>query len=96
MNIKFNYLYRDAGNYKTYGSVIFLNTDGLAIEQIEHALQAKLIDNVFFDPKILDVPILSHSGFAYDSTIDHSWNEFESLEQTDEDVTNNRDINELI
>lgn len=96
MNIKFNYLYRDAGNYKTHGSVVFLNPEGLAIEQIESALRTKLIDEVFFDPKVLDVPVLSHPEFSYDPTMDHSWNEFESLEETGEDATDDRKISELI
>ncbi len=96
MNIRFNYLYRDAGNYKTYGSVIFQNPDKLRIAQIEPILRSKLIDEMFFDPNVLGVPALSHDEFAYNSEIDHSWNEFESLEETDEDVTDDRKINELM
>lgn len=96
MNIKFNYLYRDAGNYKTHGSVVFLNPDRLTIEQIESTLRTKLIDEVFFDPEALGVPALSHSEFLYDPAIDHLWNEFESLEETDEDATNDRKISEFI
>jgi hypothetical protein len=96
MNIKFNYLYRDAGNYKTYGFVVFQNPDKLQIDQIEPILRSKLIDEVFFDPKILGVPALSHSEFSYSSEMDHSWNEFESLEETDENAVDNRRIDELL
>ena len=96
MNIRFNYLYRDAGNYKTYGSVVFLNPNKLAVGEIEPALRSKLIDEVFFDPKTLGVPALRHSEFTYSSEMDHSWNEFESLEETDEDAVDNRRIDELL
>ena len=96
MNIKFNYLYRDAGNYKTYGCVVFQNLKSLKIDQIEGILKSKLIDDLFFDPRNLGVPALSHSEFSYDPELDHSWNEFESLEETHEDATDNRSIDELI
>ena len=94
MNIKFNYLYRDSGNYKTYGSIVFPNPGNLTIKEIEPILRSKLIDEVFFDTKLLGVPALSHAEFAYDPEMDHSWNEFESLEETEEDATYDKRIME--
>jgi len=41
-NIKFNYLYRDAGNYKHYGSVIFASPNDLSLLEIEIIIRAKL------------------------------------------------------
>lgn len=96
MNIKFNYRYRDAGNYKTYGFVIFCNPDNLELHNIEDAIRKNLIDEEFFDPKTLKVPPLRHSGFKYDAESDHSWNEFDSVEETLDHVTDNRSINELM
>ena len=42
-NIKFSYLYRDAGNYKNYGEVIFANPDEMPIEEVEILIKSKLI-----------------------------------------------------
>jgi|SRR5229473_175207 len=33
-NIKFNYLYRDAGNYKKRASVVFSNPEGLTLHSV--------------------------------------------------------------
>jgi len=38
-NIRFRYLYRDSGNYKTFGFQDFANPDNLSLAQV----QAKLI-----------------------------------------------------
>lgn len=96
MNVKFNYLYRDGGNYKTFGSIIFINPTGLSINEIEQKLRDKLIDDCFFDPKILQVPALKHSNFSYDPELDHNFNEFESIEETVEMATGKRTINEFL
>lgn len=44
LKIKFSYLYRDAGNYKQYGSVVLDNPDNLSLEEIEKQIRANLID----------------------------------------------------
>lgn len=33
--IKFNYFYRDAGNYKSWGEIIFVNPDHLTLQEVE-------------------------------------------------------------
>ncbi len=96
MNIKFNYLYRDAGNYKTYGSVVFSNPQQREINLLEEILRKQLIDSQFFDPANFKVPTLKHLDFAYDSKLDHSWNEFESFEITNENISDERTIDEFL
>lgn len=96
MNIKLNYLYRDAGNYKTYGFIIFGNPNGLNTKIIENKLREHFVDADCFDPSKLNIPPLKHANSKYDSELDHSWNEFESLEETDEEATDHRTINELL
>jgi hypothetical protein len=81
-NIKFSYLYRDAANYKVYGSVVFSNPEKLSVREIETRVRAKLIDGEFFDPVEWKVPRLQI--LPLDEELDHSWNEFESVEETDE------------
>jgi hypothetical protein len=84
-NIQFNYLYRDAGNYKVSGRVIFSNPEGLSLEGIEREIRAALIDQEFFDPAAWALPKL---GFDEENPeLDHGWNEFESVEQTEEEPT---------
>jgi hypothetical protein len=96
MNIKFNYLYRDAGNYKTYGFIIFSNPDQLDVETIEGKLRASCIDSEFFNPTKFQIPILKHVEFNYNPELDHSWNEFESVETANEKPTDSRTISEFI
>jgi hypothetical protein len=38
MDIKFTYVYRDAGNYKQYNQVVFANANELLIQQIQSAI----------------------------------------------------------
>ena len=84
-NIKFNYLYRDAGNYKTYGHVVMANLANTTLQQLEADIRAKLIDGVWFYAQEWGVPDL-HTH-AWDNELDHTFHEFESLEFTDEEVT---------
>ena len=96
MNIKFNYLYRDAGNYKTFGFIIFSNPKKAGVNALEEMLRKQLIDSAFFDPIKFKVPVLVHTDSKFESTMDHSWNEFESLEETNEEITDYRTIDEFI
>lgn len=84
-NIKFNYLYRDGGNYKIYGSQVFSNPKKLPLKEIETKITANLIDGEFFDPKEWNIPALVFA--EWDEDIDHGWNEFESVEESAEKVT---------
>ena len=44
--VKFNYLYRDAGNYKSWGELIFSNPDGLNLKEIDRQLRMKFIQEI--------------------------------------------------
>jgi len=79
---KFNYLYRDAGNYKQYGSVILDNPDNLSLEEIERQIRANLIDGEFFIPGKFNIPLIN--SFPFDTELDHEWYEFEGVEETNE------------
>src|SRR5688572_2337555 len=93
MNVKINYLYRDAGNYKLFGHEVFLNPDSLPIEEVERKIRSALIDGEYFDPVQWKMPILRFSEWNND--LDHFWNEFESVEETDEEVQKGRSLTEL-
>jgi hypothetical protein len=79
-NIKFNYLYRDGGNYKTFGEVVFANPDDIPLTEIEARIKAKLIDETYFYHKEFGVPGLIPNTFDYD--LDPTWHEFESVAET--------------
>lgn len=89
-NIKFNYLYRDAGNYKISNSVIFTNRTAMNIGSIELAVSSKLIDGEYFIPEKWNIPRLSFDSYSPES--DHDFHEFESIEETDKYTTSNCDI----
>jgi len=86
-NISFNYLYRDASNFKQFGSVIFTNPNNLSIEEADSILHLKLIDGEYFDHTKFDVPSL----FFKDRNVDdHNLHEYRNVEITDENPTDKR------
>jgi hypothetical protein len=93
-NIKFNYLYRDAGNYKIYGYEIFSNPQSAQLAEIERKIRSLLIDGEFFDPQHWKVKRLKHDDWIPE--LDHTWNEYESVEYTDEVPTMTLVINQFL
>lgn len=93
-NLKLNYRYRDAGNYKQFGSVIFANTHQLSIGEATIQILEKLIDNEFFIPQEWDLPRLHFH--PYDPELDHEYHEFENWEETFEQATDPRDVKEFL
>ncbi len=93
-NIKLNYLYRDGGNYKVWGSEVFSNPDLLPIESIEQKIRESLIDREFFDPEIWRVTRLRFDDLIPE--LDHAWNEYDSVEVTADETTNNCSITEFL
>ena len=77
--ICFNYLYRDSGNYKKFGSKIFTNPDQLSIEVIEYNIQLHLFSHEFFYPDCLGIK--KFKSHRYED--DYSWYEFDSIEMLD-------------
>jgi len=93
-NIKFNYFYRDGGNYKVWGSEIFSNPDSLLLNEVEERIRKSLIDGEFFDPKYWMVKRLQHDDWIPE--LDHTWNEFESVETTVEEATTDCSITQFL
>lgn len=84
-NIKFKYLYRDAGNYKNYGFRIFKNPDNLPLSEIEKELEAAFLDGLYFIAKQIDLPELFHDD--YPTTDDVSFHEYDGSESSTEMLT---------
>lgn len=89
-NIEFSFLYRDAANYKTFGSVVFSNSENIPLEEVGKIIQASCNQDGCFDPRLWGLPnILTQ---PYDPELDHDWYEFECVEETEEGLTDERSI----
>lgn len=88
-NIKLSYLFRDGGNYKTFGYVILSNPGRRSTEQIDNDLRRTLIDGAYFYPEQVQLPVLNYGE-------EGMWHEYEKTEMTDEEVTDERTIEEVI
>ena len=93
-NIKFNYLYRDAGNYKEFSDVVFTNKDSKSLQEIELAIRQNLIEGEFFIPEKWNIPRLTFD--SYSPELDHEYHEFESVEVTDGNPTQSIDISTFV
>lgn len=93
-NIQLNYRYRDAHNYKEFGSVVFSNATSLTPEEATSLLLPKLISEEFFVPDDWGLPRLHAS--PYDPAVDHEWHEFEEFEETNDLATDEREIGEFL
>ena len=75
-NIRFHYLYRDSGNYKTFGFQDFSNPNDLSLEQIQTKITEKLISAEFFYPEESGI-----EKFEFHKNCDdYSWYEFDFTE----------------
>jgi hypothetical protein len=81
-NIKFNYLYRDAANYKQFGFQIFKNPHQITLKEFETLIKTELIDGEYFYVSKWELPDLHFN--TWDDETDHTFHEFESVEYTDE------------
>jgi hypothetical protein len=86
-NIKLTYLYRDAANYKAWGTVIFANHERLALDDIEKRIRRCLFDEVLFVADQVCIPnvfLFTEWPFSKD---DHFYHEFDSVKFTAEQAT---------
>jgi hypothetical protein len=81
-NIRFSYLYRDAGNYKTRGSVVFSNPDSLSLDSIEKSLKSAFLQDGLFIAGQIQVPEVFPFAQGQATSDDHCFHEFETVEFT--------------
>ena len=96
MNVRFDHLYRDAGNNKLWGHVVFANDRGLDVAALRARLEEHLIDGQFFPRGEGLLPPLQFPG--PDDELDHGWLEYVGMAECDEeaDDVQNRDIGAFI
>ncbi len=97
-NIRFNYLYRDGANYKSWGDVVFSNPDQIAVSEIE----SKLIDGFLSDKLFIANQVSIPEKFLFMSgkftKFDHCYHQFDSVEICNETPTDGfgRSINDFL
>lgn len=86
-SIKFNYLYRDGGNFKSWGEVVFSNPENLTVHEIEtKLLNAFLPDKQFIASQIsISEKFLFANGKL--TKYDHCFHEFDCIEICQENST---------
>lgn len=94
MNIKLNYLYRDAGNYKQFHCVIFSNEYGYSLEEVDNAIRNALIDETWFDATKWGLKDIRPE--VLDDELDHGWHEFEGVEKVCDVIEELTDISDLL
>jgi hypothetical protein len=58
MPIRFEYLYRCAGNYKEWGEVLLSNPEHRPLDELEAEIRSNLIDGEFFIAEQIGIPTL--------------------------------------
>lgn len=97
-NISFQYLYRDASNYKLHGEAIFTNTTSLSLEETEKRIRTFLKDGEFFIARQVHIEERFFDALFAD---DHPWYEFAQVALTngplwDPDGIPERDITDFL
>jgi hypothetical protein len=97
-NVKFNYRYRDAGNYKKRGSVVFSNPEHLSLGAITKALHEDFLSDGLFIAHQIRIPevFLAVDGGVTED--DHCFHEFDAVETSSKtpNDTHHRSIREFI
>jgi len=96
LNIRFGYLYRDAGNFKSWGEVVFTNKNKLYVGMLIDQAESALIDGEFFIANKASLPNLYFQNYV--KSLDHGWHEFHLMEESEEreNDTLSRDIEEFM
>ncbi|MGR3811182.1 hypothetical protein [Jiulongibacter sp. NS-SX5] len=81
-NLKFEYLYLDGANWKTWGEIVIDNRNSLSVEEATQKIRSLLIDGEFFNPD--HCGIKRFQNLSFDPSIDHEWYEFHQLIETEE------------
>lgn len=93
MNVRFEYLYRDAGNFKRWGEIVFSNANNIGQETLAVISSVALpLDSIYFLPDRVGIPNLHFEEWIKD--LDHDWHEIHSFDLCD-DIPNDlqaRDI----
>ena len=96
MNIVFEYLYRDAGNYKNWESIVFSNPNLHSAETVRASIRQAMSSAHYFDAPAVRLPDLHFPKFS--ASLDLPLHEFFDVSATDQnpDDLHVRSIDELL
>jgi hypothetical protein len=80
INIKFNYLYRDGSNYKSWGEVVFANPENLTLDEIDRRLVDAFLPDKLFIASQISIPEKFLFLDGKFSKYDHCYHEFDRVE----------------
>jgi len=86
-NIRFNYLYRDGGNFKSWGELVFSNPEQLTLDEIETKLVMAFLSDKQFVANQISIPekfLFENGEFT---KYDHCFHEFDCVEICQENPT---------
>jgi hypothetical protein len=86
-NIKFNYLYRDGSNYKSWNYVVFSNPDDLSVDEVEEKLTNAFLPDQLFIASQISIPEKFLFAKGKFTKYDHCFHEFDCLEICQEPST---------
>lgn len=83
MNVRFVYLYRDAGNFKNWGEVVFANPRNIHADRVAAMAEKVLrIDGFYFVASEVNVPDLRFP--ERNGNLDHDWHEVHAFQATND------------
>ena len=97
-NVRFDYLYRDAGNYKKWGAVIFSNSNEYTLGAAHDLLMAAFSPDGLFAAEQIRIPELFSYSKGNATSDDHCFHEFNSIAHTTEHINDHysRSIGEFL
>lgn len=90
-NVSFQYMYRDASNYKQHGEAVFTNQTFMSMEEIEKQIRACLNDGEYFIARQVHIEERFLDTLYED---DHPWHEYKCVETTTRPVIDPENWNE--
>jgi hypothetical protein len=94
-NVSFEYLYRDASNYKDNGWIV-LQGDRMSVREANKRLSSAFDSGLYFIADQIDIPEVFLWKLYPVSDDDHCWHEFEGLERTTAQATDPRSLTEFV
>ena len=97
-NIKFNYLYRDGANYKSWGEVIFTNPEQLSLHMIKERLTGAFLSEEFFIASQISIPEKFFFPNEKITKYDHCYHAFDCVEISQKEPNDilNRSITDFL
>lgn len=81
-NAEFNYLYRDAGNFKSWNSIIFANPSAMSLEEAEEWIRHSFDSYELFIAHQIRIPEVFLFLKSEPTEDDHCFHEFASIKTT--------------